>query len=723
MIALLFLLAGGSVGTAPVGDTSADHHCKPGHEWSRLHGCLQCPLGNFGSGFSFCQMCPPGTFAGKRGMSTCESCPAGRFGYGASKSSACSGPCKLGHYGGAGSVTNKCSGPCKAGHWGGKGASTELCSGFCPLGKFSEKGAKKCSRCAVGRFCPVPGCGKCLLCPQGKYAQGLGKKGCTTCPPGTSSKRGSGDNNDCKPCAGKGGARMYGGGCPGALGMCPAGKFGSPGSAICKSCPIGEYQFYPRRDHCEACPKGRFAQKPGSRVCGNCPQGLWLHGRAQHARCMPCPSGTYASKKSVKPCIACPAGKFSHTGSRGCKLCPAGQFGNGASYSSFCSGACAPGRWGKKGEMHRMCSGKCEAGRYGNAGQEKSSCSKRCPRGKFNPAGGSACKNCKAGQHAGPGSAFCRTCPVGMFNAQGTIGCAACAKGKTTPEQGSTVCAAITGSPTHAPTPIVPTPLPTQAPTPPTAAPTPRPTPIGTQALVVVRATATLSGPTIVALQSDEELAMSIKRAFSAGVAEALGVQENDVELLKTTSNSSGMHIAFKAYFTNDCPPSNTFCFRKTHPHYKQHVVAIVNGSAFQEFLRRLLRKHGVDLSAQELVVSKPHAVSYMDVQKTEPAPTPSPTSTPLPAPRRATGLAPPPSDRSGLDSYDAAVEVSAAFLGVLGMAAGVAAWKEKSRDDARVVASAEEERSFADAEESTMFEVHGREKTASGGGATCNEM
>ena len=105
--------------------------------------------------------------------------------------------------------------------------------------------------------------------------------------------------------------------------------------------------------------------------------------------------------------------------------------------------------------------------------------------------------------------------------------------------------------------------------------------------------------------------------------------------------------------------------------------------------------------------MNKPHAVSYMDVQKTKPAPTPAPTPPPSPAPKRAAGLAPPPSS----DPYDVAVEVSAAFLGVLGLAAGFAAWRDKNRDDSRVVASAEEERGFAD-EESTMFEVHGRETT-----------
>ena len=316
---------------------------------------------------------------------------------------------------------------------------------------------------------------------------------------------------------------------------------------------------------------------------------------------------------------------------------------------------------------------------------------------------------CAAGKYAQPGAAFCRSCPIGKFKTKHASRCAACPSGKTTPRAGSTVCTAVTSSPTRAPTPAVPTPNPTSAPTPPTRAPTPRPTPAGTQALVEVHATATLSGPTIAALQGDAELAMSIKRAFTAGLAEALGVAEDNVELLKTTSDSSGMHIAFKADFTNDCPPSNTFCFRKTHPHYKKHVLGIIKGSAFLKFLRSLLQKHGVDLSARELVLGKPRAISYMDVQKVAPVPTPRPTAPPSPStPKRA--AAPAPAQHS---SYDTAVEISAAFLGVLGAAAAVAAWKERSRDDARVVASAEEERHFAE-EESTMFEVHGRETTGS---------
>ena len=105
--------------------------------------------------------------------------------------------------------------------------------------------------------------------------------------------------------------------------ICPAGKAGSGGSALCIECNEGSYQNLAGNTTCIECPTGWGNAGSGSTGCNAVPPGSYTDNGIQDIcqrgyTCsgadspqVPCPKGTYTNITGSVSYVPCSPGKFS----------------------------------------------------------------------------------------------------------------------------------------------------------------------------------------------------------------------------------------------------------------------------------------------------------------------------------------------------------------------------------------------------------------------------
>ena len=260
--------------------------------------------------------------AGKYALATlaaCVSCPFGTFGSSAGlTSAACTGQCGAGYYGAStGQVSSTCTGDCSAGYACVAG-STNATAAACPAGRYSLAGAAVCTNCSTGLYgatatmsnasCSGP-------CDSGRHgsSSGLTTSTCT---------------GDCSA-----GYACVAGSTNATAAACPAGRYSLTGAGACTDCPGGTYSNAAGTStatctgNCTAgfacpagstsptavqCTAGRYSS-PGAAVCSPCVPGTFASTVGQAGPCTSlCQPGTYCPSGAVGP-VACPAGRFGAT--------------------------------------------------------------------------------------------------------------------------------------------------------------------------------------------------------------------------------------------------------------------------------------------------------------------------------------------------------------------------------------------------------------------------
>jgi len=165
--------------------------------------------------------------------------------------------------------------------------------------------------------------------------------------------------------------------------VCPAGKTGRGGNAVCQKCVAGRFQNIERSTSCKSCPTGwsnsnntgsvscipcatgKFSSEAASISCTDCPTGF-LQDKPRQSMCkvvapgkvvadgggasidvplgskilcdantgvcssfQPCDAGTYGEEPPSQQCRNCPAGWTSTNGATTCAVCDKGKYSDG----------------------------------------------------------------------------------------------------------------------------------------------------------------------------------------------------------------------------------------------------------------------------------------------------------------------------------------------------------------------------------------------------------
>lgn len=386
----------------------------------RFKRCGDCDRGSFFNVETLqCDVCPPGSFARKRGAKECTPCAVGKF-----------SPF---------SFSSNCR-RCQAGTSSDTiGARVCKINGApCPSNHFEDSGGR-CMSCDPG-FRLDTSTKTCVACAEGAWSRGGIVTSCFTCPAGkTLVER----LQDC---------------------LCNLGTFEMPDGS-CKRCPPGT-----KRDSlqagplCERCFPGSVAPTSGSVDCTVCPLDQFQPKEGQ-TRCLPCPPGTIQklfSRESI--CVStrtncppgfkriqlagsffrcteevCPRGTFRQTDSNGERICrgcfPGQRFVPGAREIERCV-ECGPQEISKGGKQTRCT--RCAKGFF-RYNPEGNNC--RCLESGYGLQGG-ICKKCPPGTFSVYYKSVCTPCPPGTFAREaGTIiACQRCPKNTFADEEGMAVC-------------------------------------------------------------------------------------------------------------------------------------------------------------------------------------------------------------------------------------------------------------------------------------------
>jgi hypothetical protein len=284
---------------------------------------VPCPNGTFNAEFgmeavSDCQDCTPGSYCIPEGLETpAGPCPGGYF-------------CPLGT---ADPYTFPCS------------------TGFYRNGSAKES-FQDCAECISGFYCNVEGLAEPIECPRGSFCVS-GSTRPQPCPQGTyGNSTGLRRSTDCTPCPGgyycDGIGRTepadvcdagfycrekaYTSAPPEGLtgGVCPAGGYCPPASAIATPCPLGKYSKSPgaKTDFdCIPCDPGHFcAGSSSTDASQQCSAGYYCTGgsgvptqydvqqghysKDGAFKQEPCPRGQYQPAVRSSSCLTCPQGEL-----------------------------------------------------------------------------------------------------------------------------------------------------------------------------------------------------------------------------------------------------------------------------------------------------------------------------------------------------------------------------------------------------------------------------
>jgi len=318
------------------------------------YSCTGCPVGKIPDSSSrFCENCPAGRFADRRGSLSCTSCPRGRAAPkdGSSSCSLCS-PGTFNPIEKQATCQNAVSGSfvdysgalsprlCDRGSYAPVNTSTKC--RLCEPGRYqSLEGQSDCFDCEVGHFMDEYGQSFCIPCRVGTYANDTGFTSCDECKAGYSTISQTQKNVGCE--------------------VCRAGFFSSsPGQSTCSPCPKGSHTGTAGQSKCTVCPPGQFQDRTAATICKNCAAGT-VNPSNSAMECSKCPPGHYQPDEAKMSCIACTAGRYA--ASSGSTICTACELGKSAPFSASttCS-ECASG-WYANETASPSCS-PCPAGTY-----------------------------------------------------------------------------------------------------------------------------------------------------------------------------------------------------------------------------------------------------------------------------------------------------------------------------------------------------------------------
>ena len=317
--------------------------CRKGH---------YCPRGDI----STCPMpCPNGTFnehTGMKQVSDCQACTEGYYCIPEGLETP-AGPCPGGYYCPTG-TSEPYTNPCGVGFYrnGSARGSYQDCaqciSGYycneeglawpkdCPPGYFCVTGSTYPQPCPLGTYSNSSNLRRstdCTPCPGGYYCDGVGRTEPTdVCDAGFYCREKAYTSAPPEGATG---------------GVCPAGGYCPPGSAIGSACDPGYYSASPgakTKYDCVPCQPGYFcAGSSSSNATQLCAAGYYCTGgasiptqfevtaghysKAGAFKEEPCPFGTYQPATKSSECLSCPQGYYCNvTGTVVPEICPKGNY-------------------------------------------------------------------------------------------------------------------------------------------------------------------------------------------------------------------------------------------------------------------------------------------------------------------------------------------------------------------------------------------------------------
>lgn len=428
------------------------HYCPRGdvNPWP-----VPCPNGTFNGEVgmkqvSDCQKCPPGQYCIPEGLSEpAGDCPGGYYcplGTGDPESF----PCPIGFYRNSSSKESfqDCA-ECLSGYYCDREGLAEPI--VCPAGYFCVSGSTYPSPCPLGTYSYSVGLRRssdCTPCPGGYYCDGIGRTSPTdVCDAGFYCREKA--YTSAPPDGATGG-------------VCPAGGYCPPGSAVSTPCPVGKYSASPGAKteyDCIPCDPGFYcAGSSGTGVSDQCAPGYYCTGGAgvptQHDtpaghyseagafKPEPCPRGSYQPAQRSSSCLVCPqgyycngtgtvieticpTGYFCPEGSENPTPCPRGTFLNDV--GKYTEGHCNPCTQGYACEYYGLSQPNtpCYQGHYCSYGANistpiRESFGDLCPPGYYCPEGTaefahSPCPNGTYSNYTGnAGLSDCRSCDAGL---------------------------------------------------------------------------------------------------------------------------------------------------------------------------------------------------------------------------------------------------------------------------------------------------------------------
>jgi len=251
-----------------------------------------------------CEVCEPGTYLDKRGMSKVEACDVCPIGTRTSDNS-----------------ENKCL-RCNPGSYNDQ-PEQEACK-LCPPGTHNPHHLKTdirdCVKCGKGKY-SGPASVECLSCPEGYYNDQVRQPECKPCVAGTYNRhKGKTRQNDCLPC--------------------DKGQFSLSGSKECSLCPKGYYNDIIQQSRCTPCPLGTYANLEGQESCEKCSKGTYNDQEGRGTSCIPCSIGSYSDTEGSSSCSSCKVG--SYTNSEGQSFCcgPGEYYAKGSDSCLDCNPLC-----------------------------------------------------------------------------------------------------------------------------------------------------------------------------------------------------------------------------------------------------------------------------------------------------------------------------------------------------------------------------------------------